>query len=154
MRAIVRAVVIAIALAMLSPMSAGAQSISIPSIGVLAPVVPGGLGGSIHKVYGEVPEFGSSVLIGHSYIRGGVGQGAVFDRLPQVHKNASVSVGNKRFSVSRVLKVSVPRYRQMLPRLNSLRGKARVVLVTCTNRNDATGVYTKRVVVFTKPARA
>lgn len=154
MRTIVRAVVIAIALAMLSPIAASAQSIAIPSIGVTAPVVPGNLGGSIHRVYGEVPAFGSNVLIGHSYIRGGKGQGAVFDRLPQVRKNAVVTVGNKKFVVTRVVKVSVPRYRQMLPRLNSLHGKARVVLVTCTNRNDATGVYAKRVVVFTKPRGA
>lgn len=151
MRSIVRAVVIAIALAMFLPMAANAQSISIPSIGVNAPVVPGNLGGSIHKVYGEVPNFGSGVLIGHSYIRGGVGQGAVFDRLPSIRKGAVVVVGKKRLVVTKTIKVSVSRYRQMLPRLNSLRGHARVVLVTCTDRNDATGIYAKRFLAFTKP---
>lgn len=153
MKSIVGAVVFAIALAMFSLTPANAQSISIPSIGVHAPVVPGNLGGSIHKVYGEVPSIGSGVLTGHSYIRGGKGQGAVFDRLPSVRKGAIVRVGKRTFAVTRVVKVSVPQYRRMQPRLNSLKGRPRVVLVTCTNRNDSTGIYTRRLVVFTRPLR-
>lgn len=149
-RAIVGAVVLAAALAMLPPASASAETIRIPSIGVQAPVVPGNLGGSIHKVYGSVPQLGSSVLIGHSYIRGGRGQGGVFDRLPQVRPGHRIFVGRREFVATKTVKVSVPQYRKMLPRLNSVRGERRVALVTCTNRNDSTGVYTKRLIVFTR----
>lgn len=150
MRTLVRVVAFVATLAMFSPVSASAESIRIPSIGVQAPVVPGNLGGNIHKVYGTVPNLGSSVLTGHSYIRGGRGMGGVFDRLPQMRPGHKIFVGRREFVATRVVKVSVPRYRKMLPELNSVRGKTRIALVTCTNRNDATGVYTKRVVVFTR----
>ena len=150
MRVFARVAILIATLAMLWTVPAHAETIKIPSIGVQAPVVPGNLGGNIHKVYGTVPNLGSSVLTGHSYIRGGRGMGGVFDRLPQMRPGHRIFVGRREFVTTKVVKVSVPRYRKMLPELNSVRGKSRIALVTCINRNDATGVYTKRVVVFTR----
>jgi len=55
-------------------------------------------------------------------------------------------VGKNRFRVTRVRKVT-GMSRQAVAGLFSDRGKPRLVLITCGDRNDLTGVYRTRIIV-------
>ena len=129
--------------------------LAIPAIGVHASVVPVGvnrrgqlaIGDSVRDVYrwrdGVVPgQLGSAVLAGHTWSKGP----GVFDRLGRLHPGARVVVGRNRFEVTRVRRVREMSRRDVAA-LFSERGKARLVLITCGDRNDATGVYRTRIIV-------
>lgn len=130
----------------------------IPAIGVDAGSIPVGInragqlavGPSVRAVYrwrhGVVPgQPGSAVLAGHTWSRGD----GVFDRLGQLRPGDRVSVGATRFEVTRVRRVTT------LPRaevraLFSDSGRPRLVLITCGNRDNTTGVYRTRIIVNAK----
>ena len=130
----------------------------IPEIGVDAGIIPVGVnrsgqlavGGSVRAVYrwrdGVVAgQPGSAVLAGHTWSRGA----GVFDRLGSLRPGDRVSVGRVRFEVTRVRRVT-----RMAPAevraLFSDRGRARLVLITCGDRNNLTGVYRTRIIVNAK----
>ena len=129
--------------------------LSIPAIGVDAGIVPVGVSGagdlaigrSVRDVYrwrdGVVPgQEGSAVLAGHTWSKGH----GVFDRLGRLGVGDAVVVGRNTFAVTRVRRV-----RDMSPSavaaLFSERGSARLVLITCGDRDARTGVYRTRILV-------
>ncbi|PKH37846.1 LPXTG-site transpeptidase (sortase) family protein [Nocardioides alpinus] len=129
--------------------------LAIPVIGVDAGIIPVGvtrrgqlaIGRSVRDVYrwrdGVRPgQAGSAVLAGHTWSKGP----GVFDRLGSLKVGHRVVVGTSRFRVVRVRRVTGMSPRQV-SRLFSERGRARLVLITCGDRNDLTGVYRTRIVV-------
>lgn len=135
-----------------------ARRLVIPEIGVNAGIIAVGVnrsgqlavGTSVRSVYrwrdGVVAgQPGSAVLAGHTWSRGD----GVFDRLGQLRRGDRVSVGDAKFQVTRVRRVT-----RMSPRevraLFSDRGEPRLVLITCGDRNNVTGVYRTRIIVSAK----
>ena len=129
--------------------------LSIPAIGVEAGVIAVGvtrsgqlaIGGSVRDVYrwrdGVLPgQQGSAVLAGHTWSRGS----GVFDDLGRLRPGNRVVVGRNRFEVTRVRRVTAMSP-QAVAELFSDRGPARLVLITCGDRNDLTGVYRTRIIV-------
>ena len=129
--------------------------ISIRAIGVEAGIIPVGvtrlgrlaIGDSVRDVYRwrddvRPGQRGSAVLAGHTWSKGP----GVFDNLGHLKVGHRVVVGTYRFAVTRVRRVT-----DMSPaevsRLFSDRGRARLVLITCGDRNDLTGVYRTRIIV-------
>lgn len=132
--------------------------LSIPAIGVDAGILPVGVtrsgqlavGTSVRDVYrwrhGVLPgRAGSAVLAGHTWSKGP----GVFDDLGRLRPGHRVVVGRFRFEVTRVRRVQ-----RMSPdavaALFSDQGPARLVLITCGDRNDRTGVYRTRIIVTAK----
>ena len=129
--------------------------LSIPAIGVQAGIIPVGvtergelaIGRSVRDVYrwraGVLPgQQGSAVLAGHTWSKGP----GVFDRLGALEIGDRVVVGRNRFLVTRVRRVR-EMSRSEVAALFSDRGKARLVLITCGDRNNLTGVYRSRIIV-------
>lgn len=129
--------------------------LSIPAIGVNAGIIPVGvtrrghlaLGRSVRDVYrwraGVQPgQRGSAVLAGHTWSRGH----GVFDDLGRLRPGNIVVVGRNRFEVTRVRRIS-GMTRRAVAGLFSDRGAPRLVLITCGDRNDLTGVYRTRIIV-------
>ncbi len=138
-----------------SPQRPKAPRLVIDEIGVDAGMIAVGLtrngalavGGSVTNVYrwkqGVRPgALGSAVLAGHTWSKGD----GVFDRLGELRKGDEIRVGEHRFTVTRrqVVKKMKPKD---VARLYSDRGPARLVLITCGDRNNATGVYRTRIIV-------
>ena len=132
--------------------------LSIPAIGVNAGIIPVGvtraghlaIGRSVRDVYrwrhGVLPgQEGSAVLAGHTWSKGP----GVFDNLGKLRPGNVVVVGKNRFKVTRVRRMT-GMSRQDVARLFSDRGKARLVLITCGDRNNLTGVYRTRILVNAK----
>lgn len=128
----------------------------IPALGVNAGVIPVGvtrsgelaIGTSVTNVYrwgrGVRPgQRGSAVLAGHTWSRGD----GVFDRLGALRRGARVLVGVHVFRVTRVRKVR-SLSRSEVQGLYSDRGRSRLVLITCGDRNNTTGVYRSRILVY------
>ncbi|HYH72932.1 MAG TPA: class F sortase [Nocardioides sp.] len=135
--------------------SAALGRLSIPAIGVDAGIIPVGvtraghlaIGHSVRDVYrwrsGVLPgQQGSAVLAGHTWSQGP----GVFDDLGRLRPGNLVVVGRNRFEVTRVRRIT-GMTRASVAALFSDRGKARLVLITCGDRNDLTGVYRTRIVV-------
>ena len=129
--------------------------LSIPAIGVNAGIIPVGvtrgghlaIGRSVRDVYrwraGVQPgQRGSAVLAGHTWSRGH----GVFDDLGRLRPGNIVAVGRNRFRVTRVRRVA-GMTRSSVAGLFSDRGEPRLVLITCGDRNDVTGVYRTRIIV-------
>ena len=129
--------------------------LSIPAIGVNAGITAVGvtrgghlaIGRSVRNVYrwraGVLPgQQGSAVLAGHTWSKGP----GVFDRLGALEIGDRVVVGRNRFLVTRVRRVR-EMSRSEVAALFSDRGKARLVLITCGDRNNLTGVYRSRIIV-------
>lgn len=132
--------------------------LSIPAIGVNAGIIAVGvtssghlaIGGSVRDVYrwraGVIPgQQGSAVLAGHTWSKGP----GVFDNLGNLRPGNLVVVGKNRFKVTRVRRVT-GMSREDVAQLFSDRGEPRLVLVTCGDRNNLTGVYRTRIVVNAK----
>jgi LPXTG-site transpeptidase (sortase) family protein len=142
-----------------APLAAAASlgRLSIPAIGVNAGIIAVGvrgghlaIGGSVRDVYrwrsGVQPgQQGSAVLAGHTWSKGP----GVFDNLGSLRPGNLVVVGKNRFKVTRVRKVT-GMSRQAVAGLFSDRGKPRLVLITCGDRNNLTGVYRTRIIVNAK----
>jgi LPXTG-site transpeptidase (sortase) family protein len=123
---------------------AGIIAVGVNRAGQLA------VGGSVHSVYrwrhGVIAgQPGSAVLAGHTWSRGN----GVFDRLGSLRPGALVSVGRVRFEVTRVRRVTRMSAADVRA-LFSDRGRARLVLITCGDRNNLTGVYRTRIIVNAK----
>jgi LPXTG-site transpeptidase (sortase) family protein len=129
--------------------------VSISTIGVDAGIIPVGvtgrgelaIGRSVRDVYrwrdGVVPgQEGSAVLAGHTWSEGP----GVFDRLGRLEVGERVAVGRNRFEVTRVRRVT-HLSRSEVAALFSDRGPARLVLITCGDRDDTTGIYRTRILV-------
>lgn len=129
--------------------------LSIPAIRVDAGIIAVGvtrsgalaIGDSVRDVYrwrdGVLPgQRGSAVLAGHTWSRGP----GVFDDLGDLKIGHRVVVGRHRFVVTRVRRVTALS-RAQVSRLFSDRGRARLVLITCGDRNNLTGVYRTRIIV-------
>jgi LPXTG-site transpeptidase (sortase) family protein len=138
-----------------SERSAALGRLSIPAIGVNAGIIPVGvtrsghlaIGRSVRDVYrwrsGVQPgQQGSAVLAGHTWSKGP----GVFDDLGRLRPGNLVVVGRNRFEVTRVRRVT-GLSRAAVAGLFSDRGKPRLVLITCGDRNDLTGVYRTRIIV-------
>ena len=82
------------------------------------------------------------MLAGHTWSKGR----GVFDRLGRLEAGDRVAVGRNRFEVTRVRRVA-DLSRSEVAALFSDRGKARLVLITCGDRNNTTGVYRTRIIV-------
>lgn len=134
---------------------APSRRLVVPGIGVDAGIIPVGVnregqlavGTSVHAVYrwrdGVVAgQPGSAVLAGHTWSRGA----GVFDRLGELRRGDRVSVGRVRFRVTRVRRVT-RMSREEVRGLFSDRGEPRLVLITCGDRNNTTGVYRTRIIV-------
>lgn len=132
--------------------------LSIPAIGVNAGIIAVGvtkaghlaIGRSVRDVYrwrdGVLPgQQGSAVLAGHTWSQGP----GVFDNLGRLQPGNLVIVGKNRFKVTRVRRVT-GMSREAVAALFSDRGKARLVLITCGDRNNLTGVYRTRIIVNAK----
>ena len=135
--------------------SAALGRLSIPAIGVNAGIIPVGvtraghlaIGRSVRDVYrwrsGVLPgQQGSAVLAGHTWSKGP----GVFDDLGRLRPGNLVVVGRNRFEVTRVRRVT-GMSRSAVAALFSDRGAPRLVLLTCGDRNDLTGVYRTRIIV-------
>lgn len=134
-----------------------AARLHIPALGVDAGIrrvgVSNGqlaIGGSVRDVYswrrGVRPgQPGSAVLAGHTWSKGP----GVFDRLGQLRPGHRVFVGRAAFKVTRVRRVA-GLSAHAVRALFSDRGKARLVLITCGDRNNTTGVYRTRIIVNAK----
>jgi LPXTG-site transpeptidase (sortase) family protein len=144
-----------------SASTAALGRLSIPAIGVNAGIIAVGvtrtghlaIGGSVRDVYrwrsGVLPgQQGSAVLAGHTWSKGP----GVFDDLGRLRPGNLVVIGTNRFEVTRVRKVT-GMSRQAVAELFSDRGKPRLVLITCGDRNDLTGVYRTRIIVNAKLLR-
>jgi LPXTG-site transpeptidase (sortase) family protein len=131
------------------------RRLSIPAIGVDAGIIPVGvtragalaIGRSVRDVYrwrrGVLPgQDGSAVLAGHTWSQGR----GVFDHLGRLEVGDRVAVGRNRFEVTRVRRVTDMSRREVAA-LFSERGRARLVLITCGDRDDRTGVYRTRIIV-------
>lgn len=129
--------------------------LSISAIGVDAGIIPVGvtraghlaIGRSVRDVYrwrsGVLPgQPGSAVLAGHTWSKGP----GVFDKLGRLRPGNLVVVGRNRFEVTRVRRVT-GMSRSAVAGLFSDRGKPRLVLITCGDRNDLTGDYRTRIIV-------
>lgn len=129
--------------------------LSIPAIGVNAGIIPVGvtkaghlaIGRSVRDVYrwrdGVLPgQQGSAVLAGHTWSQGP----GVFDNLGRLQPGNLVIVGKNRFKVTRVRRVT-GMSRAAVAALFSDRGEPRLVLITCGDRNNLTGVYRTRIIV-------
>lgn len=130
--------------------------VSIPVIEVSAGIIPVGvtragqlaIGTSVRDVYrwrdGVLPgQEGNAVLAGHTWSRGH----GVFDHLGRLGVGDLVVVGRNRFAVTSVRSVT-DMSRSEVAALFSDRGSARrLVLITCGDRNDLTGVYRTRIIV-------
>lgn len=129
--------------------------LSIPAIRVDAGIIPVGvtrsgqldIGRSVRDVYrwrdGVQPgQRGSAVLAGHTWSKGP----GVFDDLGGLKIGHRVVVGDNRFVVTRVRRVT-DMSPQAVADMFTDRGKARLVLITCGDRNDLTGVYRTRIIV-------
>jgi LPXTG-site transpeptidase (sortase) family protein len=127
----------------------------IPAIDVNAGTIPVGVtrsgqlavGRSVRDVYrwrdGVVPgQSGSAVLAGHTWSKGP----GVFDRLGGLEPGDRVHVGRSRFEVTRVRRVG-DLSRRAVAKLFSDEGRPRLVLITCGDRNNLTGVYRTRIIV-------
>ncbi len=138
-----------------------AARLSIPAIGVNAGIIPVGVtrsgelavGRSVTDVYrwrhGVFPgDPGSAVLAGHTWSRGN----GVFDNLGKLRKSSLVTVGRAKFRVTKVRKVRRLSAKEVRG-LYSDMGKPRLVLITCGDRNAATGVYASRILVYAKKVR-
>jgi LPXTG-site transpeptidase (sortase) family protein len=138
--------------------SAALGRLSIPAIGVNAGIIAVGvtsgghlaIGRSVRDVYrwrhGVLPgQQGSAVLAGHTWSKGP----GVFDNLGRLRPGNLVIVGKNRFKVTRVRRVT-SMSRQAVAELFSDRGKPRLVLITCGDRNNTTGVYRTRIIVNAK----
>lgn len=136
--------------------------LSIPAIGVNAGIIAVGvtraghlaIGTSVRDVYrwrhGVLPgQRGSAVLAGHTWSKGP----GVFDNIGRLKPGNRIIVGENRFKVTRVRKVT-GLSREAVAALFSDRGRARLVLITCGNRNNLTGVYRTRIIVNAKMVRA
>ena len=136
--------------------------LAIPAINVNAGIIPVGvtrggqlaIGHSVRDVYrwrsGVLPgQPGSAVLAGHTWSKGP----GVFDNLGRLTAGDRVRVGAVRFRVTRVRRVT-----GMSPasvaELFTDRGPARLVLITCGDRNNTTGVYRTRIIVEARKLRA
>lgn len=136
--------------------------LAIPAINVNAGIIPVGvtrgghlaIGHSVRDVYrwrsGVLPgQPGSAVLAGHTWSKGP----GVFDNLGRLTAGDRVMVGAVRFQVTRVRRVT-----GMSPaavaELFTDRGPARLVLITCGDRNNTTGVYRTRIIVEARKLRA
>lgn len=86
---------------------------------------------------------GSAVIAGHTWSRGA----GVFDRIGSLQAGDRISVGRAEFEVTRVRRVRTMS-RQEVRGLFSDRGRPRLVLITCGNRSNTTGVYASRILVF------
>lgn len=84
---------------------------------------------------------GSAVIAGHTWAAGD----GVFDNLGRLRKGNRIRVGRHKFRVTRVQRVRSMTPRQVR-RLYSDRGRPRLVLITCGDR-DAGGVYRTRILV-------
>lgn len=137
---------------------APAPRLRVPKIGADAGIIPVGInargelavGTSVRDVYrwkdGVRPgQPGSAVLAGHTWSRGD----GVFDRLGSMRRGNRFTVGPHRFRVTKVTTV-----RRLSPsqvrELFSDRGRPRVVLITCGNRSNTTGIYRTRILVFAR----
>lgn len=123
---------------------AGIRSVGVTGSGRLA------IGRSVRDVYswkdGAVPgEEGSAVLSGHTWSKGN----GVFDNLGKLHRGDLVKIGRKQFKVTRVQTVRGMSHKAVAALFSDL-GPARLVLITCGDRNDATGVYRTRILVHAK----
>lgn len=129
--------------------------LTVPAIRVDAGIIPVGItpagalavGGRVRDVYlwrdGVRPgQPGSAVLAGHTWSKGP----GVFDDLGRLRPGHRVRVAEHRFEVVRVRRVT-SMSRDAVARLFSDRGKPRLVLITCGDRNDLTGVYRTRIIV-------
>ena len=129
--------------------------LSIPAIGVNAGIIAVGvtkaghlaIGRSVRDVYrwrdGVLPgQQGSAVLAGHTWSQGP----GVFDNLGRLQPGNLVIVGKNRFKVTRVRRVT-GMSRAAVAALFSDRGEPRLVLITCGDRNNLTGVYRTRIIV-------
>jgi LPXTG-site transpeptidase (sortase) family protein len=138
--------------------SAPPGRLSVPAIGVDAGIIPVGvtragslaIGRSVRDVYrwrdGVQPgQRGSAVLAGHTWSQGA----GVFDDLGRLRPGHRVVVGRHRFEVTRVRRVTRMSRREVA-HLFSDRGRARLVLITCGDRNDLTGVYRTRIIVHAR----
>jgi LPXTG-site transpeptidase (sortase) family protein len=138
--------------------NAATRRLVIPAIGVNAGSIAVGtnrvgqlaVGTSVNSVYrwryGVIAgQNGSAVLAGHTWSRGD----GVFDRLGQLRPGDRLSVGPVRFEVTRVRRVT-RLSRAEVRELFSDMGRPRLVLITCGNRNNTTGVYRTRIVVNAK----
>lgn len=136
--------------------------LSIPAIGVNAGIIAVGvtraghlaIGNSVRDVYrwrhGVLPgQRGSAVLAGHTWSKGP----GVFDNIGRLRPGNRIIVGKNRFTVTRVRKVT-GLSREAVAALFSDRGPARLVLITCGDRNNLTGVYRTRIIVNAKKVRA
>lgn len=132
-----------------------AARLVIPAIGVNAGMIPVGvnrrgelaIGRSVRDVYrwrhGVFPgQRGSAVLAGHTWSRGD----GVFDRLGRLRRGDRIRVGAARFRVTRVQRVRSLTAEQVRE-LYSDRGAPRLVLITCGDRNNLTGIYRTRILV-------
>ena len=127
----------------------------VPAIGVNAGILPVGVtrsgqlavGRSVRDVYrwrdGVLAgQSGSAVLAGHTWSKGP----GVFDRLGRLRPGDRVHVGRSRFEVTRVRRVR-DLSRRAVAALFSDEGRPRLVLITCGDRNNRTGVYRTRIIV-------
>lgn len=142
--------------------SAALGRLAIPTINVNAGIIPVGvtprghlaIGRSVRDVYrwrsGVLPgQPGSAVLAGHTWSRGN----GVFDNLGRLAVGDRVAVGAVRFQVTRVRRVT-GMSSAAVAELFADRGPARLVLITCGDRNNTTGVYRTRIIVDAKKLRA
>jgi LPXTG-site transpeptidase (sortase) family protein len=161
--------VVTVVTAVLAPAPAGARPVGgderpraallgrlwIPAIGVNAGIIPVGVtrsgqlavGRSVREVYrwrdGVLPgQAGSAVLAGHTWSQGP----GVFDRLGRLEPGDRVHVGTSRFEVTRVRRVR-DLSRRAVAALFSDEGRPRLVLITCGDRDNRTGVYRTRIIV-------
>jgi LPXTG-site transpeptidase (sortase) family protein len=129
--------------------------LTIPAIGVDAGILPVGvtragslaIGHSVRDVYrwrdGVQPgQKGSAVLAGHTWSQGH----GVFDDLGRLRSGDRIVIGRNRFRVTRVRRVTRMSHAEVA-QLFSDRGRARLVLITCGDRDDLTGVYRSRIIV-------
>ena len=140
--------------------SAQGARLSIPALGVDAGMIDVGvrkgqlaIGRSVRDVYrwrqGVRPgQRGSAVLAGHTWSKGD----GVFDRLGELRPGDRVTVGKAKFKVTRVRRVTHLNAAGVRD-LFSDRGRARLVLITCGDRNNVTGVYRTRIIVNAKKIR-
>lgn len=141
-----------------APLSeARVPSLAVPELGIRnASIIPVGVdaggrlavGPSVRSVYtwrqGVRPgQLGSAVIAGHTWSQGA----GVFDQLGTLRPGDRVSVGRADFEVTRVRRVrSLPA--RDVQALFSDRGRARLVLITCGDRSNTTGVYASRILVY------
>lgn len=131
--------------------------LTIPAIKVNAGIIKVGtrggklaIGRSVRDVYawkyGSRPgQDGSAVLAGHTWSKGP----GVFDNLGRLKKGNLVHVGRFTFKINRVRKVSGMNHAAVRNLFSDV-GPPRLVLITCGDRNNLTGVYRTRIIVEAK----